>query len=132
MKTYSLTIFIYFTLDIYDASTLISSKTFAIQIGEPNLIKGENTVVWSGSNQLTIKLYNNGLAKAVGGTNGLSATLTTNNPTTVTINNGANYYNNINGANTQPNYGSNTSAFTFTVGTYNSNFIEKYRSIKSY
>ncbi|PIP54915.1 MAG: hypothetical protein COX07_02755, partial [Bacteroidetes bacterium CG23_combo_of_CG06-09_8_20_14_all_32_9] len=116
-----LTQFINFTLSIFVNGVAFSSKSFELQIAEPNLVKGENAVTGilaanTLNHQLTIKLYNNGLSTATG----LTATLTTNNPLNITITDGTNIpYANIDGVNTATNSGINTSTFNFDIGSSN-------------
>ena len=123
-----LTQYINFTLSIFVNGILFSSKPFILQIAEPNLIKGENSITGTlaapSSNQLTIKLYNTGLAQATG----LTAIFSKNAdpPNNITITSATSSYSNINGTNNMPNYGSNASTFNFDVGVgtpgaYNSN-----------
>lgn len=111
-----LTQFACFTLDILNGTQHII-KSFELQIAEPNMDKGENNIVGTlaagSSNQLTIKLYNNGLAQATG----LNATLSTNNPSNVTITNANSSYPDISGVNTANNSGINNSTFNFNMGS---------------
>jgi len=112
-----LTQFINFTLSIYVNGVAFSTKTFILQITEPNLIKGENTVTGtlaanSTNNQLTVKLYNIGLSTATG----LNATLSESS-SNITLTNAVSTYPNINGISAPPNFGSNTTTFKFNMGS---------------
>ncbi len=112
-----------FALDIYIDGIYYSTETVNIQINESHLKKGENiltgTLSSGSSNQLKIKLYNIGLAEAVGTSDLLYATLTTNNPENITITTGTSTYNNIHEVNVQPNYTENNTFFEFTVDNQN-------------
>jgi hypothetical protein len=126
-----------FTLDIYINNVFYSTEILNIPIYESHLIKRENiltgTLTSGSSNQLKIKLFNTGLAEAVGTSGLLSATLTTNNPENITVTTGTDTYNTINGANVQQNYGLNIGTFEFIVGdqdysneTFNLSVTDKY------
>ncbi|NLO43006.1 MAG: hypothetical protein GX109_08270, partial [Bacteroidales bacterium] len=112
-----------FALDIYIDGIYYSTETVNIQINESHLKKGENiltgTLSSGSSNQLKIKLYNIGLAEAIGTSDLLYATLTTNNPENITITTSTSTYNNIHEVNVQPNYAENNTFFEFTVDNQN-------------
>jgi hypothetical protein len=123
-----LTQFANFTLTIKINGIAFATKTFDVQIAEPNLEKGENKVTWvsgGGANSLYIKLYNKGFAQATGRTTptptGLQATLTCYNTTNVNVSVPAATYNNINYVNSTTNFGSNVLPFKFNmkVSPYN-------------
>jgi hypothetical protein len=121
-----LTQYINFTLNTLVNGIPFSAKPFILQIAEPNLIKGENSLTGSlaanSSNQLTIKLYNTGLSQATGLTAILSKNADPSNNITITSTTSS--YSNINGTSNMPNYGTNANTFNFNVGNlgaYNSN-----------
>ena len=121
-----LTQYINFTLSTFVNGVPFSAKPFILQIAEPNLIKGENSVTGSlaanSSNQLTIKLYNTGLSQATGLTAILSKNADPSNNITITSTTSS--YSNINGSSNMPNYGTNANTFNFNVGnlgSYNNN-----------
>ncbi len=109
--------YINFTLKIYVNGVENSSKLVELQIIEPNIVKGESSVTGTlaanSSNQLTIRLYNNGLSQVTG----LTAILSTKDPLNITITNGSSTYPNINGVNTTTSSCINTSTFNFNVGS---------------
>ncbi len=123
-----LTQFANFTLTIKVNGTVFATKTFEVQIAEPNLEKGENKVTWvtgGAANSVNIKLYNKGFAQATGRTTptpvGLQAVLTNYNTTKVNVSVPNATYNNINYVNSATNSGTNVAPFKFNmkVSPYN-------------
>ncbi|TAL61043.1 MAG: hypothetical protein EPN85_05835 [Bacteroidetes bacterium] len=110
--------FINFTYTVSINGTMFSTNSLVLEIAEPNLIKGENTVTGSfpgsGTSHLTVKLYNTGLAQATG----LNATLTATNPGNTTVTSSSSAYSSIDGVYSwSSNFGSNTSAFDFDLAS---------------
>jgi len=115
MSPRPLTQFIKFALTTLINGVTFSTDTFIIQITEPHLVKGENTVTGTlaagSSNQLKIKLYNKGLSTA----SNLTTSTLSKTSANITLTNAGSAYPNITGVNTANNFGSNNTAYTFTL-----------------